>query len=227
MHAAKNKQLPEPASEPTSTLVLTSPGQRFVDIRLTKVAPAGTPPYWAVAGETYKDGQGNCRWVHAIDSRQDEPGEDTGTMKQLEDGDWFEEGEMVDFDDGKLKKYEEVWRDLTIKPTVSVVLDLRTDTASGRVVRVGGYCQGIIKVSGVVTCERWAWNGRVWEMAYRNGPERLPCEIACTGDYEEIQITETSVEVETMGSVVTANLKLGEKVECGGHEWVVTEESVW
>jgi hypothetical protein len=165
--------------------------------------------------------------VHDIDLRGDEPAEDAGTMVKLPNGDWLEEGEMLDFDDGKVKKYEEIWRDLHIQPTVAVVLDLNTATAAGRVVRVGGYCQGIIKVRGAVTCERWAWNGRVWEMAYRNGGERLPCEIACTGDYEEIQVTECDVGVEPMGSVVTDNLRLGEKVECGGHEWVVTEESSW
>ena len=116
--------LPDPPSEPTSTLVLSTPNGRFVDIRLTlslthpsdigacslELANAGTGTYGVD-----NDGRKWGRWTHEIDSRpgfsvgEKDVEEDMGWMRTLGNGDTLEEGRMKD-SQGVLRDYEEIWR---------------------------------------------------------------------------------------------------------------------
>jgi hypothetical protein len=79
-------------------------------------------------------------------------------MRKLDNGDILETGEMLDFDDGMVKTYEEVWRDEDTRPGVAVVMELVGDVErAGLVVRVGKWAQGIVKIltTGVTVTERW------------------------------------------------------------------------
>ncbi|KAI1495608.1 hypothetical protein F5X99DRAFT_402938 [Biscogniauxia marginata] len=121
--------LPEPASEPTSTVVLTSPGRRFVDVRLLRPSPdkgaigetEGELPIsrldWAFAGYSHsetRNGTKHCFWRHFVDSRSGDPDEvtDEGDMFPREDGLTLETGRMVNPATGRETDYEEVWADI-------------------------------------------------------------------------------------------------------------------
>ncbi|KAF8539666.1 hypothetical protein BDD12DRAFT_736637 [Trichophaea hybrida] len=151
---------PSPATEPTSTIVLTSPSRRFVDLRLT--LPPAQSLYWGFSGNSSYPTPTTGKWTHTIDSRSDIPGVDEGTLEVLENGNVLERGEMVDFDapgEGR-KVYEEVWRDEVLEGEERMAVVLETE--GGCVVRVGGWCQGILKTGGKVVVERWRWGERVF-----------------------------------------------------------------
>lgn len=128
----------DPASEPTSTLVLTSPGHYFVDIRVFKTAlthqssesstkAGGTPSLarkhldWAIGGtsastqRTRPDGThvSHSVFTHWVDSRTKEPenATDEGDMLPQPDGTTLETGRMVNPATGNETDYEELWRD--------------------------------------------------------------------------------------------------------------------
>lgn len=126
-------------SEPTSTLVLTSPGRHFVDIRILKTAlpsaDSTTAPSeaskslprssldWAFGGTssstpiTHQDGNtvSHAVFRHWVDSRTLEP------EQIVDEGDMFpypgdnsltiETGQMTNPDTGVETDYEELWRD--------------------------------------------------------------------------------------------------------------------
>lgn len=134
----------EPPSEPTSTLVLTSPGSRFVDIRvLTAPSPdlgLDTEPGhetfgsltidrldWAFAGTTSSstdvsraDGSKTKHSVfnHWVDSRTTEPQlvRDEGDMVPCPGGLALEVGNMVNPATGRMTAYEELWMDKSPAP---------------------------------------------------------------------------------------------------------------
>ncbi|KAL0936985.1 uncharacterized protein CTRU02_209201 [Colletotrichum truncatum] len=123
--------VPDEASEPTSTIVLTSPQRRFVDLRILKSGPttegAAKEHYtdgleWGIAGTSSSslipDGKGgeirHSRWEHWIDSRTTEPEKagDEGDMYPQEGDLTLEKGRMVNPATGKECDYEELWRDV-------------------------------------------------------------------------------------------------------------------
>ncbi|KAK8194183.1 hypothetical protein M8818_007371 [Zalaria obscura] len=235
-----------PATEPTSTLVLTSAGRRFVDIRIYKPRDGSDEPDlpneggpltrldWAFAGtsssQPYPQQQqhasqgptSHSKWTHWVDSRTEDPTAvvDEGDMYAQPDGvHALEVGSMVNPDTGKMQQYEEFWRDERAElagdgggkgKRACVVLTLEDEAAGARgvVVRVGQWCQGILKVKGEVTVERWGWVGGEkggWKRVVRLGRMFLPCALA----FE-------------VGRVVE-----GSKVSYGDYRWTVTEVSEW
>ncbi|OHE95113.1 hypothetical protein CORC01_09637 [Colletotrichum orchidophilum] len=123
--------IPDEASEPTSTVVLTSPQRRFVDLRILKQPPTvdGVQDThgierleWGIAGTSSSslrpDGQGgevrHSRWEHWIDSRTTAPenAADEGDMYEQPDGLTLEKGRMVNPATGRETDYEELWRDI-------------------------------------------------------------------------------------------------------------------
>ncbi|KAG6005236.1 hypothetical protein E4U21_000315 [Claviceps maximensis] len=123
---------PEDASEPTSTMVLTSPGGKFVDVRVLKAGDGDgdlrvLPPSrldWAIAGTSSSQviriptqDQNKtttirrCRFEHWVDSRASKASPDEGDMYPQEDGTTLEKGRMVNPDTGMEMDYEEVWWD--------------------------------------------------------------------------------------------------------------------
>lgn len=128
----------DPPSEPTSTLVLTSPGRRFVDIRVLTAASPGLDSTidlgheafgsltmdrldWAFAGTsssakvTRADGGETTHSVfnHWVDSRTTEPQlvRDEGDLTPCPGGLALEVGSMVNPATGLMTAYEELWHD--------------------------------------------------------------------------------------------------------------------
>ncbi|CAJ2509839.1 Uu.00g057390.m01.CDS01 [Anthostomella pinea] len=124
--------LPEPASEPTSTVVLTSPERRFVDIRILKPTSNGEAAEnevelptsrldWAFAGcstSEVHNGVRHSTWRHFVDNRSSGAEEvtDEGNMVTQDDGRTLETGRMVNPATGRETNYEEIWTDTEPMP---------------------------------------------------------------------------------------------------------------
>lgn len=149
-------------NEPTTTLVLTSDGNRFVDIRINKKSSEAVPTLaqdaallplsqldMAMAGTSHSEpvqgpnGQGLTKstWKHWIHShyRDAESVVDQGLMHLQPDGRVLETGTMVNLATGKLTDYEEMWRDPPASSTgradgkvVCVVLQTEDETSEAR-----------------------------------------------------------------------------------------------
>lgn len=142
-------------------------------------------------------------WDHWIDSKSNDPETDEGDMTLQEDGTVLEEGVNLDPVTGAKIRYEELWRDLPVESfgkknnRSSMVLraeDLERN-AKGLVVKVGGWCQGFMKVEDSLTIERWQWKPKGqtavgaamlegvestrtrndWIRVFKIGTEILPC----------------------------------------------------
>ncbi|KAL6400880.1 HRI1 domain protein [Ilyonectria robusta] len=225
--------LPDEASEPTSTVVVTSPQRRYVDLRIFR--PEGDQKAWSgqeealpvdrlewgIAGTSSSwmrdDGKGgqirHSQWEHWIDSHTTEPenATDEGDMFPQPDGTTLETGSMVNPATGKDTAYEEVWLDVEPIPTStsdvkSIVLHMETETGGrGSVVRLGQYCQGFLREGDLMTAERWEWEAaKGWKRTIRMGDAELPCE---------------KVLDDGLGA------KKDEVVEIGGNAWKVVEVS--
>ncbi|KAK1755438.1 hypothetical protein QBC47DRAFT_445527 [Echria macrotheca] len=227
--------LPDPPSEPTSTIVLTSPERRFVDIRILREpepSPDGIlPPSsldWAIAGTSTSTSSStpgssspsHSTWTHWIDSRHPlnpESFSDAGDMYPQPDGTVLERGSMVNPSTSILTKYEELWRDEPVVPDhlnsegkpVCVVLELGRGEGEGgkkrgMVVRLGQYCQALVRDGDSVLVERMRWDGEtgMWVRLVRIGEGEMPVEWAAY-----------------FGGEAT----VGDEVKVGGDVWTVVE----
>lgn len=185
--------------------------------------------------------------MHTVDSRSDNPTEDAGSFEQLANGDWLEKGKMLDFDDGKVKEYEEVWRDSDIFPRISTVLVLEeeagkafqinsaADAAKGTIIRVGNYCQGIMKVKGEVTCERWILDegAEEWRRVFRTGKGVLPCQVACIDHSAQVKEEERQDDGDTEDDhgikkfEIRTEIRNRDEITYGEHKWRIVENSTW
>lgn len=176
--------------------MLTSHTSHYVDIRLYKPSHQ-TPPrphdagslQWAFAGKSHTTSVGDGKphhsvWDHWIDSKSDHPSVDEGDMWPQPNGDVLERGTQSHPITGLECEYEELWADLavgtagSVGPTrISIVFqtDPGENSARGLVVRVGDYCQGILKAGDKLTIERWQWIGGEWRCMARIGDGALPC----------------------------------------------------
>lgn len=113
----------------------------------------------------------------------------------------LEKGKMVDFEepDKGEKEYEEVWRDEVLEKDERVAIVMETE--GGRVVRVGGWVQGVLKDKEGFNAERWKDGKRIWGM----GKELASDEI-----WEKEK-----------------ELVVGDEVEKRGLVWRVVERAVW
>ncbi|KAJ7145997.1 hypothetical protein C8R44DRAFT_756301 [Mycena epipterygia] len=149
--------LPDEASEPTQTIVLTAlESGAFLDVRFDK---ENGKLDWAFAGYRSSVGPNSTKFTHHIDSRTLNPLDvvDLGTNTPLPDGTTLEVGEMVNPVTGMVTGYEEVWRD----EESTTALFLRSVTSSVWRASVGDTWQlGLGRSGG----EFWAWQ------AARNGP---------------------------------------------------------
>ncbi|WXC61402.1 hypothetical protein SNK03_007277 [Fusarium graminearum] len=193
--------LPDEPSEPTTTLVITSPRlKRFVDLRILLPDNGSTDqndilPFsrldWAIAGTTVStqkpDPSGALTsystFIQWISSR--ELGNDAGFMYPQPGEDLtLEKGSMVNPDTGIDTAYEELWHDATPtavpgEPDVRALV-LQTEDEEkgvrGCVVRLGRYAQGLIRVGEEIALERWEWTEGGWKRTVRMGDEELPIE---------------------------------------------------
>ena len=228
-------QVPGEAEEPTSTIVLTSKSSHYVDVRIYKDQCQKEPDSageinsiavleWAFAGTSNTtegfSGPGDAKhlhsvWEHWIDSNSDDPRPDEGDMWPQCNGDVLERGTQIDPITGLQTEYEELWGDLKAekvgeeKEHVSIVLRIENHEprTRGLVVRVGDWCQGIMKSKGTLNIERWRWvkAKNNWERVVKIGSGDLPCAIACN-----------SHMVGEKSTIVSGDL-----------EWNVVEKSSW
>ncbi|TGJ78936.1 hypothetical protein E0Z10_g9829 [Xylaria hypoxylon] len=190
--------LPGAPSEPTSTVVLTSPERRFVDIRILKgVKEPGASVDWAFAGissSEIRDGVRHCTWRHVVDSRTSSPEAvvDEGDIFPQDDRHTLETGRMVNPATEKLTDYEEMWTDLEAEgiPEVKknsdeliqhpggrcVVLELKDEEHQerGMAVCLGRYCQGVVRIGHRFAAERWLWEDGEWKRKFRVGDLWIP-----------------------------------------------------
>jgi len=177
--------------EPTSTLILSTPGQHFVDIRLIlntprlvstdgRNNPALSHPYrfelgvlytgleWAIAGKSSYEPSKTTpathgTWTHWIDNRTTKPGKDEGDMVTRDDGSTLEMGWMVNPATGEEGYYEEVW--------MTEVFSMATQDRSVRPRKQGSY----VYVEGEDKSKEWKaaaiWVGRYCQGIVRKGDE--------------------------------------------------------
>lgn len=166
--------LPDPPAEATSTLVLTSPTGYFVDVRIFNAPKSSeTPLQWAFAGTSVHDtvnGQSHGTWVHLVDSKHPSGFKDSGTFKDLPNGDSLEVGVMHDDDLGVVREYEEVWRDWAADPPDFVVSQALGEGAQGYYIRMAQYAQGVVKdEAGRLGVSRWVKGTREWTKDFTYG----------------------------------------------------------
>ncbi|KAI1433952.1 hypothetical protein GGR50DRAFT_452128 [Xylaria sp. CBS 124048] len=190
--------LPDTASEPTTTIVLTSPERRFVDIRILKDASEQSSLDWAFAGTSsssaLRNGVRHSTWRHVVDSRTRTPESvvDEGDILPQSDGRTLETGRMTNPATGKMTDYEEIWTDLEVEeseeanktpgnPTAQprarcVVLELHDEEREerGMVVYVDRYCQGVVRIGDAFAAERWMLEDGKWERKNHVGDLWIP-----------------------------------------------------
>ncbi|KAL6718465.1 hypothetical protein ACLMJK_004556 [Lecanora helva] len=253
--------VPGEPEEPTSTIVLTSKDSYYVDIRILletyeKERDLDTSTTacvdWAFAGKCRSEPQGarengmiklsHTIWDHWIDSRSDDPGVDEGDMWVQRDGDILERGKQKHPDTGEEIEYEELWHDLEVIPLgkknnrSSLVIRAEDSEkgARGLAVKVGGFCQAILKTQDGLTIERWEHKSadffeseapvrghgdstrthNDWIRTFRFGKGKLPCEKMCAN---------------TLGKI-GLNRIFGERVDSDCYPdlaWRVVEEYYW
>ncbi|EJC98866.1 uncharacterized protein FOMMEDRAFT_113416 [Fomitiporia mediterranea MF3/22] len=152
-------------------------------------------------------------WIHWLDSREVDAlsVRDTGVSSTLPNGDTRERGEMKDAS-GALRVYEEVWRDVRVEPTCVTtptttavfirfrdgseaatrgvcvrVEDINPVDVCGVLVRMGRWCQGVLRDVHGFTAERWELQltegtseTECWRPIFRSGLGYIPCIQACT-----------------------------------------------
>ncbi|KAI4146469.1 MAG: hypothetical protein LQ340_005923, partial [Diploschistes diacapsis] len=162
---------------------------------------------------------------------------DTGTIYPTErDNECIEKGRMPHPDTGLMTDYEELWRDLppqklTHEPgALSFVLKAENKVLGtrGLIIRVGSWCQGVIRSGADIGVERWRFGGvpllgggegalldgaigrvdegltkNMWERVVKIGEMSLPCQVCWEKGWE---------------------LKVGEEVVSGGLKWEVVEK---
>lgn len=127
------------------------------------------------------------RWIHWIDSRTEDCTDvvDEGKMYPLppqnDEPRCLEKGRMVNPATGVETDYEEVWRTEHPNPSVPgqldcMVLDMDTQAEDGtkkqgRIIRLGHYIQGFVRVGDQVFAERRSWDqsGGEWRVDAKIG----------------------------------------------------------
>lgn len=160
---------------------------------------------------------------------------DEGDMYPQKDGiRTLEVGRMLNEEIGVVMAYEECWVDVDVVCTdgkkddgrqgdgdvgavarnggrgkkwcMVLMLEDEGQGARGMVIRVGQFCQGIIRVKGEVCVERWMWEEwGEWKRVARLGRLFLPCALA----FEPERVLE------------------GSKIDYGDYKWEVNEVFGW
>lgn len=251
-------QVPGEPEEPTSTIVLTSKDSYFIDVRIlrekleeekNKEVNTESCLEWAFAGKSHTTLSNNSSmqlshtvWHHWIDSRTDNPDPDEGDMWVQSNGDILEKGKNSDPATGEETEYEELWHDLQVeafgKKDNRSSLVMRADEPEknirGMAIKIGGWCEGILKVEDELTVERWEWKPtdcasevastevskeregtrNDWTRTFKIGKGTLPCKNICSRTHGKFGLN--------------AVLKSTTDIDCNSEiEWKVAEEYYW
>ncbi|KAK2044030.1 hypothetical protein LZ31DRAFT_554721 [Colletotrichum somersetense] len=234
--------IPDEASEPTSTVVLTSPQRRFVDLRILKSPPppADNAPTthgierleWGIAGtssSSLRDGRDgiqvrHSRWEHWIDSRTTEPenAADEGDMYEQPGGLTLEKGRMVNPATGAETDYEELWRDIDPVP-VPVATAAAAAAGSGEEEAGKGVNCIVLKFEDEPTRARGlvVWLGRFCQGISRVGEDVAAQRWEWKGD----EGWKRTARIGARELPCEALLKTGAPLSVGAH--VVNEGLVW
>lgn len=140
-------------------------------------------------------------------------------MWTQENGDVLERGIQRDPVTGEETEYEELWHDLEVIPLgkkqnrSSLVLKAEDPEKNlrGLAVKVGGWCQAILKVDGALTVERWERKpidstedqavtegaycdkktNNDWNRTFKSGSATLPCEYICSNTSGKLGLNTT------------------------------------
>ena len=242
--------------------MLTSKDSHFVDVRLFKDRYAEEKNQathtiscvdWAFAGHSHttkphdaprESGMAQMShtvWKHWIDSKSDAPAVDEGDMWIQQNGDVLERGKQKNSETGEETEYEELWHDLEVVPlgkkqnrsSLVMKADDPERAVRGMAVKVGGWCQAILKAQGDLTIERWerrpakSTDGgpstdnvlqertrNDWVRVFRLGKGELPCELMCSN-------TDGKIGLNTIRRYQTNEDWSSET------EWKVLEEYYW
>ncbi|KAJ9625437.1 hypothetical protein H2204_010410 [Knufia peltigerae] len=221
----------DPPTENHSVVVLTAPSGRYVDVRFASgskddryegikksdgfngFATAGLSTSWLPGGTDScpeYDCVAHVKWEHPIDSSR-EFGVDGADMYLLSNGDVMEVGFLTV--KGKTKMFKEYWLGAKLSSSEPSFLVVETakeqhnpdSGGNGLIMRIDGYCQGILQTDTEFYAERWQFqqvNGGRWakDPKSTSGAEKLPCEWA-----------------------MAATTKLGDSIVFGGRTWRVVE----
>ncbi|ORY63518.1 uncharacterized protein BCR38DRAFT_517016 [Pseudomassariella vexata] len=223
-----------PPSEPTSTLVLTSPQRRFVDVRLLLPLPSVSEKQldWAFAGTSEhnaKEKPPHSVFRHWVDSRyvDAEKVSDEGDVFEGDEGtgvrgEVLERGKMENPDSGRVEEYEECWVDgLERDGKMGVggwVLrfedgDEKDGRTRGMMVRIGEVVQGILRIGGEVGVGRWKIGAQ--------GGEREREFVAEIGKCEEFP-TEGWGEVKSVTGGISCTLYVTRLIQSEGYKSMTT-----
>lgn len=110
------------------------------------------------------------------------------------DGKTVERGSMLNPATGKITPYEECWASVEAIPTekngkVECLVLLLHDDANeqrGVVMRLGQFCQGVVRSGKSFALERWKWTSEGgWKREVRIGDLFLPCGSAMSDELEK------------------------------------------
>lgn len=158
-----------------------------------------------------------ARFTPNISSRPTPDLPDEGTFSTLPNGDQLETGTMIDPEDGCLKSYREVWRDLPLPSSTLVCFVQKTDPGKSQVdavvARVGDWQMGVLRLRDG-TIGAWRMVRKVDEHG-----ESSWTKVLCVGsDEDEVWVTAPPLLDEDVSS-----WQEGMKVRRGDHDWVVQE----
>ena len=202
---------------------------------------------WAFAGKSHtkpienqEDGRAKSHsvWDHWIDSKSSNPAVDEGDLWTQDDGDVLERGKQKHPETGEETEYEELWHDLDVIPLgrkgnrSSVVMraDAPEEHVRGLAIKIGSWCQAILKVGDELTIERWEHRieggttdpadrdpgitRNNWIRTFKVGKGTLPCKYMCSNTLGKI------------GLNTIQKYQTGESWE-SETEWRVLEEYYW
>lgn len=128
-----------------------------------------------------------------------EPAIDVGEMITQDDGTVLEKGTTIVESTKEEVPYEELWADLPLdtgkNARVCIVLKTLDDNKDvrGMIIRIGGWCQGLVKTDDGMTVERYCparsgeiMEGDTWDAHVKIGHTELPCkEVLDVEDFTE------------------------------------------
>jgi len=239
-----------PAYEDTSTLVLTSRGSRFIDIRFTLDGdPTGGSAYWAFAGtsetsfpsasKTSAGGDGkaennaveipcmaHCVWKHEIDNRNmGHSYSDEGDLYLLDNGECIEIGMMANPESGRLEMYKEYWMNIEFEkdsPCVVAKTEQRTgqEKGAGMVIKVGNHCQAIFQRQSASAEEA----GRAGEVHVERWWRGREAEAGWVKDWRSSTGDDAEEDIVMPSKWVCGGERaIGDVIELLGRKWEVVE----
>lgn len=177
---------------------------------------------WAMAGVKEWVHKGSdppkARFTPILTSRPPFPGQtetgDEGTFSSLPNGDTLEVGTMYDPEDGKLKAYKEIWRDLPTSGTAFIleaIDDGATEEESPRVekawvAQMGGYQLMVAKLGDTTYAAR---------VAFKDGDQSWRT-LHTVGKIEKTNLVHPVNPPDSLW-------KAGETIESAGRRWLVKE----